>query len=150
MRSGFLWNIQKLCLLSLSQTGWRCLQQHGLFMPSFRPPPNSLDYYQLELCADAFRRTWLAIVPTGRHLPNAEQTCLENEVSERLCFFASKGVVDPQTLQGLTVATVKLHRRANPPLRGKQLKRHSDRSSEALKPSASAQPLRELPINENE
>ena len=95
-------------------------------MPFFKPPPNTLDPYQLELCADAFRRAWAAIVPTGCRLPNGEETRLENEVSDRLCFFAARGVIDPQTLQGLTVATVKLHQRAKPPLRGKHLKRHPE------------------------
>jgi hypothetical protein len=85
-------------------------------MPFFRPPPNVLDSYQLELCADAFRQAWAAIVRPGCHLPKEEETRLENEISDRLCFLAARGVIDPQTLQGLTVATVRLHQR--PPLRG--------------------------------
>jgi hypothetical protein len=93
-------------------------------MPFFRPPPNVLDPYQLELCADAFRQAWAAIVRPGCHLPKEEETRLENEISNRLCFFAASWVIDPQILQGLTVATVKFHQRAKPPLRGKHIKRH--------------------------
>ena len=84
-------------------------------MPFFRPPPNVLDPYQLELCADAFRQAWAAIVRPGE-----EKIRLENEISDRLCFFAARGVIDPQTFKGLTVATVRLHQR--PPLRGRPRK----------------------------
>jgi hypothetical protein len=78
-------------------------------MPSFKPPANTLDPYQFELCADAFRQTWFEIAG-GRRLPPSQEERLQTEVSAKLCFFAAKGVVDPTVLQGLTVATVKVQR----------------------------------------
>ena len=75
-------------------------------MPFFKPPANALDPHQLELCADAFRRTWFEIAG-GRRLPPSQEERLQTEVSAKLCFFAAKGVMDPTVLQGLTVATVK-------------------------------------------
>jgi hypothetical protein len=113
---------------------WMALpQQHGPSMPFFKPGPNTLDPYQRQLCADTFKQTWAAIIPTGCRLPTEEEIRLEHEVSDRLCFFAARGVVDPQTLQGLTVATVKLHQRAKPPLRGRHVKRHPERWSAPLR-----------------
>jgi hypothetical protein len=78
-------------------------------MPFFKPPANTLDPYQLELCADAFRQTWFEIAG-GYRLPPSQEERLQTEVSAKLCFFAAKGVVDPKVLQGLTVATVKFQR----------------------------------------
>ena len=78
-------------------------------MPSFKPPANTLDRYQLELCADAFKRTWLEIARGFRLGPSQEER-LQTEVSAKLCFFAAKGVLDPTVLQGLTVATVRFQR----------------------------------------
>jgi hypothetical protein len=78
-------------------------------MPFFKPPANTLDTYQLELCADAFRRTWLEIAGLYR-LPPSQEKRLQTEVSAKLCFFAGKGVIDPTMLQGLTVTTVKFQR----------------------------------------
>ena len=79
-------------------------------MPFFRPPANTLDPYQLELCADAFRRTWFEIAG-GYRLPPSQEERLQTEVSAKLCFFAAKGVMDLGVLQGLTVATVKFQPR---------------------------------------
>ena len=78
-------------------------------MPFFKPPANTLDRYKLELCADAFRKTWFEIAGCGR-LPPSQEERLQTEVSAKLCSFASKGVIDPMVLQGLTVATVKFQR----------------------------------------
>jgi hypothetical protein len=78
-------------------------------MPPFKPPANTLDPYQLELCADAFRRTWFEIAGVCRRPPSQEKR-LQTEVSAKLCFFAGKGVIDPTMPQGLTVATVKFQR----------------------------------------
>jgi hypothetical protein len=116
--------MQKVCMLSLSQTGWRCLSSTDQLDAVFQATPERSRPYQLELCADAFRQAWAAIVRPGCHLPKEEETRLENEISNRLCFFAARGAIDPQILQGLTVATVKFHQRAKPPLRGKHIKRH--------------------------
>jgi hypothetical protein len=82
-------------------------------MPSFKPPANTLDTYQLELCADAFRQTWFEIAG-GRRLASSQEERLQTEVSAKLCFFAAKGVIDPTMLQGLTVATVKFQRGTGP------------------------------------
>ena len=114
MRSGFLLEHAEGLHVELKPDGMALPQQRASL--DFRPPPNVLDPYQLELCADAFRQAWAAIVRPGCHLPKEEETRLENEISDRLCFLAARGVIDPQTLQGLTVATVRLHQR--PPLRG--------------------------------
>ena len=62
-------------------------------MPFFKPPANTLDPYQLELCADAFRQTWIEIAG-GYHLPPFQEERLQTEVSAKLCFFAAKGVMD--------------------------------------------------------
>jgi hypothetical protein len=78
-------------------------------MPFFKPPANTLDPFQLELCADAFKQTWFEIAG-GCRLPPFQEERLQTEVSAKLCFFAAKGVVDPTVLQGLTVATVKFQR----------------------------------------
>ena len=78
-------------------------------MPFFKPPANTLDRYQLALCADAFRQTWLEIA-RGFRLPPSQEERLQTEVSAKLCFFAAKGVMDPSVLQGLTVATVRFPR----------------------------------------
>src|SRR6478672_12537651 len=80
----------------------------GPLMPFFKPPKNTLDPYQLELCANVFRQTWLEIVPRGCRLPTREETRLQNEVSDKLCAFAAKGVTDPSMLQAPTVATVEI------------------------------------------
>ena len=79
-------------------------------MPFFKPPANTLHPYQLELCADAFRQTWIEIAG-GYHLPPFQEERLQTEVSAKLCFFAAKGVMDLGVLQGLTVATVKFQPR---------------------------------------
>jgi hypothetical protein len=78
-------------------------------MPFFKPPANTLDPYQFELCANAFRQTWFEIAG-GRRLPPSQEQRLQTEVSAKLCSFAAKGVMDPTVLQGLTVATVKFQR----------------------------------------
>src|SRR6476660_4825047 len=79
-------------------------------MPFFKPPANTLDPFQLELCADAFKQTWFEIAGDCR-LPPFQEERLQTEVSAKLCFFAAKGVVDPTVLQVLTVATVKFQPR---------------------------------------
>ena len=79
-------------------------------MPFFKPPANTLDPFQLELCADAFKQTWFEIAG-GCRLPPFQEERLQTEVSAKLCFFAAKGVVDPAVLQVLTVATVKFQPR---------------------------------------
>jgi hypothetical protein len=79
-------------------------------MPFFRPPPNSLDPYQLELCASAFRQAWCEIVRLRPYMSNEEKTRLQTQTSERLCAFAAAGIIDLETLRGLTVATVGLRR----------------------------------------
>ena len=106
-------------------------------MPFFKPPENTLDPYQLELCANVFRQTWLEIVPRGCRLPTREETRLQNEVSDKLCAFAAKGVTDPSMLQALTVATVRFYRRTKPTLRG----RHVYRGLNGGRGSAGPQPL---------
>ena len=63
-------------------------------MPFFKPPANTLDPFQLELCADAFKQTWFEIAGDCR-LPPFQEERLQTEVSAKLCFFAAKGVVDP-------------------------------------------------------
>ena len=78
-------------------------------MPFFKPPANTLDRHQLELCAEAFRQTWLEIARGFRLRPSQEER-LQSEVSAKLCFFAAKGVIDPSVLQGLTLATVRFPR----------------------------------------
>jgi hypothetical protein len=80
-------------------------------MPFFKPPPNTLEPYQLELCAGAFTQTWFEIAPRGYRLPPSQEERLQTEVSAKLCFFAAKGVMDLEVPQGLTVATVKFQRR---------------------------------------
>ena len=80
-------------------------------MPFFKPPPNTLEPYQLELCAGAFTQTWFEIAPRGYRLPPSQEERLQTEVSAKLCFFAAKGVMDLGVLQGLTVATVKFQPR---------------------------------------
>ena len=47
-------------------------------MPFFKPPANTLDPYQLELCADAFRQTWIEIAG-GYHLPPFQEERLQSE-----------------------------------------------------------------------
>jgi hypothetical protein len=81
-------------------------------MPFFKPPPNTLEPYKLQLCADAFRQTWFEIAPRGYRLPPSQEERLQTEVSAKLCFFAAKGVMDLEVLQGLAVATVKFQARA--------------------------------------
>ena len=77
-------------------------------MPFFKPPENTLDPYQLELLASVFRQTWSEIVPKGYRLPQSKELRLQKEVSERLCaLLATAGVMDPMTLQALTVASIK-------------------------------------------
>jgi hypothetical protein len=80
-------------------------------MPSFRPPANTLDPYQLELCASIFGRTWSEIVPRGYRLPEYEVARLQAEISKRLTELAAQGLSDPETLQWLTIATVGLRER---------------------------------------
>ena len=82
-------------------------------MPFFTPPKNTLDPYQLELLASVFPQTWSGIVPRGNRIPPSQ-----TEVSAKLCFFAAKGVMDPEVLQGLTVATVKFQPRTGRRLPG--------------------------------
>jgi hypothetical protein len=77
-------------------------------MPFFEPPEDTLDPYQLELLANVFRQTWSEIVPRGYRLPQSYELRLQKEVSGRLCALATAGVMDPKTLQALTVATVRL------------------------------------------
>jgi hypothetical protein len=77
-------------------------------MPFFEAPENTLDPYQLELLASVFRQTWSEIVPRGYRLPQRQELRLQKEVSGRLCALATNGVMDPETLQALTVATVRL------------------------------------------
>ena len=77
-------------------------------MPFFEPPENTLAPYQLELLASVFRQTWSEIVPKGYRLPQSKELCLQKEVSERLCaLLATAGVMDPMTLQALTVASIR-------------------------------------------
>jgi hypothetical protein len=77
-------------------------------MPFFEPPEDTLDSYQLELLASVFRQTWSEIVPTGYRLPQSKELRLQKEVSERLCaLLATAGVMDPMTLQALTVASIR-------------------------------------------
>ena len=80
-------------------------------MPFIKPPTNNLAPYQLELLASIFRTTWSEILPRGYRLPRAEEQRLQSEISDRLCSLAAKGLVDPVMLQGLTVATVRVHPR---------------------------------------
>jgi hypothetical protein len=82
-------------------------------MPFFEPPENTLDPYQLELLASVFRQTWSEIVPRGYRLPQSRELRLQKEVSGRLCALATTGVMDAETLQALTVATVRLFPRKN-------------------------------------
>jgi len=78
-------------------------------MPLFRGhPKNTLDPYQLELLASVFRQTWSEFVPRGYRLPQHQELRLQKEVSGRLCALATNGVMDPEALQALTVATVRL------------------------------------------
>jgi hypothetical protein len=63
-------------------------------MPFFKPPANTLDPFQLELCAHAFKQTWFEIAG-DRRLPRFQEERLQTDVSAKLCFFAAKGVVDP-------------------------------------------------------
>jgi len=77
-------------------------------MPFFEAPENTLDPYQLELLASVFRQTWSEIVPRGYRLPQRQELRLQKEVSGRLCALATTGVMDAETLQALTVATVRL------------------------------------------
>jgi hypothetical protein len=74
----------------------------------FKPPENTLDPYQLELLASVFRQTWSEIVPRSYRLPQSQELRLQKEMSGRLCALATTGVMDPETLQALTVATVRL------------------------------------------
>jgi hypothetical protein len=76
-------------------------------MPFFEPPPNTLEPHQLELCADAFRQTRFEIAPRGYRLPPSQEERLQKEVSAKLCFFAARGVMDLDMLQGLAEATVR-------------------------------------------
>jgi hypothetical protein len=80
-------------------------------MAFFEPPGNALDPFQLELLTSVFRQTWSEIVPRGYRLPQSEELRLQREVSRRLCMLATNGVMDPEMLQALTVATVRLFRR---------------------------------------
>ena len=109
----------------------------GPVMPSFKPTENTLDPYQLELCANVFRQTWSEIVPRGCRLPTREETLLQNDMSDKLCAFAAKGVTDPSMLQALTVAKVRFYRRTKPTLRG----RHVYRGFNGGRGSAGSQPL---------
>jgi hypothetical protein len=93
--------------------GRRCLKAAWKPMPFFKPPENTLDQYQLELLASVFRQTWSEIVPKGYRLPQSQELRLQKEVSARLCALATTGVMDPETLHALTVATVRLHPRKN-------------------------------------
>ena len=77
----------------------------------FQAPENTLDKYQLELLTSVFQRTWSEIVPRGYRLPQSQELRLQEEVSPRLCALATTGVMDPQTLQAVTVATIRLHPR---------------------------------------
>ena len=43
------------------------------WMPFFKPPANTLDRHQLELCAEAFRQTWLEIARGFRLRPSQEE-----------------------------------------------------------------------------
>ena len=77
-------------------------------MPFFEPPENTLDPYQLEVLASVFQQTWSEIVPRNYRLPPSQKQRLQKEVSERLCSLATKGLLDPEMLQAMTVATVRL------------------------------------------
>ena len=77
-------------------------------MPFFEPPENTLDPYQLEVLASVFQQTWSEIVPRNYRLPRSQKQRLQKEVSERLCSLATKGLLDPEMLQAMTVATVRL------------------------------------------
>jgi hypothetical protein len=77
-------------------------------MPFFEPPENNLDRYQLEVLASVFQQTWSEIVPKNYPLPRSQKQRLQKEVSERLCALATKGMLDPEMLQAMTVATVRL------------------------------------------
>ena len=76
-------------------------------MPCFEPPENT-DPYQLEVLASVFQQTWSEIVPRNYPLPRSQKQRLQKEVSERLCSLATKGLLDPEMLQAMTVATVRL------------------------------------------
>jgi hypothetical protein len=80
-------------------------------MPSCRPSAKTLDLYQLQLCANVFNLTWLEIVPRGYRLLKDQEVRLQDEISNRLCALAAKGINDPDLLQALTVATVGLRQR---------------------------------------
>lgn len=80
-------------------------------MPFFEPPENTLDPYQLELLASVFLQTWSEIVPRGYRLPQSQELRLQKKVSGRLCALATPGVMDPESLQALTIATVRLFHR---------------------------------------
>ena len=84
----------------------------------FYATQNTLDPYQLELLASVFPQTWSEIVPRGNRIPPSQEERLQTEVIAKLCFFASKGVMDPEVLQGLTVATVKFQPRTGRRLPG--------------------------------
>lgn len=105
-------NVPLACVLKYWPDGKALPKRLDRFsMTFFKPPPNTLEPYQLELCADAFRRTWFEIAPRDYRLPPSQEERLQTEVSAKLCFFAAKGVMDLGVLQGLTVATVKFQPR---------------------------------------
>ena len=55
-------NVPLACVLKYWPDGKALPKRLDRFsMPFFKPPANTLDPYQLELCADAFRQTWIEI-----------------------------------------------------------------------------------------
>jgi hypothetical protein len=93
---------------NLVRLGGRALPQISSGGMPFFEPKSALDPFQRELLASVFRQTWSEIVPRGYRLPQSQEMRLQKEVSDRLCALAANGVMDPETLQALTLATVRL------------------------------------------